>query len=44
MVTVAAYVLVLVVDLFLVVESSIKSPDTTLFSCHVRQRTGLISG
>ncbi|KRX30074.1 hypothetical protein T05_15268, partial [Trichinella murrelli] len=27
-----------------VVESSIKSPDTTLFSCHVRQRTGLISG
>ncbi|KRY02620.1 hypothetical protein T12_7630 [Trichinella patagoniensis] len=37
MVTVAAYVLVLVVDLFL-------SPDTTLFSCHVRQRTGLISG
>ncbi|KRZ83588.1 Retrovirus-related Pol polyprotein from transposon TNT 1-94 [Trichinella sp. T8] len=26
-----------------VVESSIKSPDTTLFSCHVRQRTGLIS-
>ncbi|KRZ12292.1 hypothetical protein T11_12703 [Trichinella zimbabwensis] len=28
----------------LVVESSIKSPGTTLFSCHVRKRMGLISG
>ncbi|KRX29505.1 hypothetical protein T05_14846, partial [Trichinella murrelli] len=30
--------------LLLVVESLIKSPDTILLSCHVRQRTGLISG
>ncbi|KRX28386.1 hypothetical protein T05_8497, partial [Trichinella murrelli] len=33
-----------ILALLLVVESLIKSPDTTLFSCHVRQRTGLISG